>query len=155
MNNKAARHDALRDSLIRSREINISVIGRKSGRTISNPVWFVLDEDKLYLLLCGGQIHNGTKTCSRIPRFESAQAAWKLNLRSFLSLRHHGWYPWSKNSVTSMGRATSGNTTQSSTLPLSLRCRDGILFNCRAKLPLFPNIGQGGRHRCDKPTSRY
>jgi len=26
------------------------VIGRKSGRTISNPVWFVLDEDKLYLL---------------------------------------------------------------------------------------------------------
>ena len=50
MNNKAARNDVLRDSLIRSQEINISVIGRKSGRTISNPVWFVLDEDKLYLL---------------------------------------------------------------------------------------------------------
>src|SRR3979411_1754160 len=50
MNNKAARHDALRDSLIRSQEININVIGRKSGRTISNPIWFVLDEDKLYLL---------------------------------------------------------------------------------------------------------
>jgi deazaflavin-dependent oxidoreductase (nitroreductase family) len=32
------------------REIKISVTGRKSGRTISNPVWFVLDEDKLYLL---------------------------------------------------------------------------------------------------------
>ena len=26
------------------------MIGRKSGRIISNPVWFVLDEDKLYLL---------------------------------------------------------------------------------------------------------
>ena len=24
--------------------------GRKSGRTISNPVWFVFDEDKLFLL---------------------------------------------------------------------------------------------------------
>ena len=45
-----ARKDALKDRLSRSREINISVIGRKSGRTISNPVWFVLDEDKLYLL---------------------------------------------------------------------------------------------------------
>src|SRR5438309_4212352 len=50
MSNKPARNDALRDRLSRSREINISVIGRKSGRTISNPVWFVLDEDKLYLL---------------------------------------------------------------------------------------------------------
>jgi deazaflavin-dependent oxidoreductase (nitroreductase family) len=26
------------------------VTGRKSGRTISNPVWFVFDEDKLHLL---------------------------------------------------------------------------------------------------------
>jgi deazaflavin-dependent oxidoreductase (nitroreductase family) len=46
----AARKDALRDRLSRSREINITVIGRKSGRTISNPVWFVSDNDKLYLL---------------------------------------------------------------------------------------------------------
>src|SRR6266566_9802719 len=50
MSNKPARNDALRGRLSRSREINLSVIGRKSGRTISNPVWFVLDEDKLYLL---------------------------------------------------------------------------------------------------------
>src|SRR5258707_14175988 len=45
-----ARNDALKDRLSRYREINISVTGRKSGRTISIPVWFVLDEDKLYLL---------------------------------------------------------------------------------------------------------
>ncbi|HZQ24353.1 MAG TPA: nitroreductase/quinone reductase family protein [Terriglobales bacterium] len=44
-----AQNDALRDHLSRSREIHISVIGRKSGRTISNPVWFVFD-DELYLL---------------------------------------------------------------------------------------------------------
>jgi deazaflavin-dependent oxidoreductase (nitroreductase family) len=46
----AKRNDDLKDRLSRSREINISVIGRKSGRTISNPVWFVLDDDELYLL---------------------------------------------------------------------------------------------------------
>lgn len=50
MSIKPTRNDALKDRLARSREIKISVTGRKSGRTISNPVWFVLDEDKLYLL---------------------------------------------------------------------------------------------------------
>jgi deazaflavin-dependent oxidoreductase (nitroreductase family) len=50
MSNKPARNGALIDRLARSREINITVIGRKSGRTISNSVWFVLDGDRLYLL---------------------------------------------------------------------------------------------------------
>jgi deazaflavin-dependent oxidoreductase (nitroreductase family) len=45
----AATNDTLK-SLSRHREINLSVTGRKSGRTISQPVWFVLDEDKVYLL---------------------------------------------------------------------------------------------------------
>ena len=45
-----APKDALRDRLSRSSEINITVTGRKSGRAISNPIWFVLDENKLYLL---------------------------------------------------------------------------------------------------------
>ena len=43
-------NDALKDRLLRYREINLSVTGRKSGRTISRPVWFVLEEDKVYLL---------------------------------------------------------------------------------------------------------
>ena len=44
--------DALREKLSRSSEINITVIGRKSGLAISNPIWFVFDteKDKLYLL---------------------------------------------------------------------------------------------------------
>jgi deazaflavin-dependent oxidoreductase (nitroreductase family) len=42
--------NALKDRLSRFREINVSVTGRKSGRTISNPVWFVADGGKLYLL---------------------------------------------------------------------------------------------------------
>jgi len=46
----AKQNDDLRNRLSRYREINISVTGRKSGRTISNPVWFVFDDGKLYLL---------------------------------------------------------------------------------------------------------
>lgn len=46
----AARNAALKDRLSRFREITISVMGRNSGRTISIPVWFVLENEKLYLL---------------------------------------------------------------------------------------------------------
>jgi hypothetical protein len=45
-----AQSDALRDNLSRSSEINITVIGRKSGRSISIPIWFVSEEKKIYLL---------------------------------------------------------------------------------------------------------
>ena len=45
-----APNDALKDRLSQYREINLSVTGRKSGRTISQPVWFVYDDDKVYLL---------------------------------------------------------------------------------------------------------
>ncbi len=46
----AKQNDVMKDRLSRSSEINIAVTGRKSGRTISNPVWFVSDDEKLYLL---------------------------------------------------------------------------------------------------------
>jgi deazaflavin-dependent oxidoreductase (nitroreductase family) len=45
-----ARNDALKDRLSRDREIKITVTGRKSGKPISIPVWFVFEDDKLYLL---------------------------------------------------------------------------------------------------------
>jgi len=44
------RNNALQGRLARSQEITITVVGRKSGRSISNPVWFVWDEGNLYLL---------------------------------------------------------------------------------------------------------
>jgi hypothetical protein len=50
MSSKPTRNDALKDRLSRYREINITVTGRKSGRTISIPVWFALEYGKLYLL---------------------------------------------------------------------------------------------------------
>ena len=44
-------NDSLKDRLARYRQITITVIGRKSGRKISTPVWFVLEgSDTLYLL---------------------------------------------------------------------------------------------------------
>jgi deazaflavin-dependent oxidoreductase (nitroreductase family) len=39
-----------KDRLTRYLQIKLSVIGRKSGKTVSIPVWFVLDDEKLYLL---------------------------------------------------------------------------------------------------------
>jgi deazaflavin-dependent oxidoreductase (nitroreductase family) len=47
---RGASKDSLKDRLSRDREVKISVIGRKSGRTISIPVSFVLEGEKLYLL---------------------------------------------------------------------------------------------------------
>jgi deazaflavin-dependent oxidoreductase (nitroreductase family) len=50
MSNKPKRNDALEARLSRDREITITVSGRKSGRTISLPIWFAWDDGKLYLL---------------------------------------------------------------------------------------------------------
>jgi len=46
----AKRNDALEGRFSRDREITITVTGRKSGRTISLPIWFVWNDGKLYLL---------------------------------------------------------------------------------------------------------
>lgn len=45
-----AQNDALKERLTRYRELKVTVTGRTSGRSISIPVWFVLDGDNLYLL---------------------------------------------------------------------------------------------------------
>ena len=50
MSNKPTKNDSLQDRLSRYREITITVTGRKSGRAISNPIWFVFEDGKLNLL---------------------------------------------------------------------------------------------------------
>jgi len=40
----------LKDRLSRYKQIKITVTGRKSGRSISIPAWFVFEDDTLYLL---------------------------------------------------------------------------------------------------------
>jgi deazaflavin-dependent oxidoreductase (nitroreductase family) len=44
------QNDNLKNQLSRSQEITITVTGRKSERAISLPIWFVWNDDKLYLL---------------------------------------------------------------------------------------------------------
>jgi deazaflavin-dependent oxidoreductase (nitroreductase family) len=58
----------LKERLDRHRQIKISVIGRKSGRTISIPVWFVLEGEKLYLLPVRGSDTQWYKNVSENPQ---------------------------------------------------------------------------------------
>jgi len=62
-----ARKDDLKDLLSRHQEINLTVTGRKSGRAITNPVWFVLDHDKLYLLPVSGSDTQWYKNALKNP----------------------------------------------------------------------------------------
>ena len=62
------QNDALKDRLSRYREINITVTGRKSGRAISIPVWFALEDDKLYLLPVQGSDTQWYKNVLKNPR---------------------------------------------------------------------------------------
>lgn len=75
------KNDSLKNALSHATEINISVTGRKSGKTISNPVWFAADEDKLYLLPVKGSdtqwYKNALKNSSIKVRAGSAEAELK------------------------------------------------------------------------------
>jgi len=77
-----ARNDALKDRLSRYREINITVTGRKSGRAISIPVWFVLEDDKLYLLPVQGSDTQWYKNVLKNPsiRIDARGAEAEFNV---------------------------------------------------------------------------
>jgi len=47
---KPTSNETLKDNLSRSSEITITVTGRKSGRSVSIPVWFVWHDGELDLL---------------------------------------------------------------------------------------------------------
>jgi len=59
--------NALKERLARYRQIKISVIGRKSGRKISMPVWFVMEGEKLYLLPVQGSDTQWYKNVRKNP----------------------------------------------------------------------------------------
>lgn len=67
MSKKTGSNNTLKAHLSRSNEINISVTGRKSGRAISNPVWFVLEGDGLYLLPVKGSETQWYKNVRKNP----------------------------------------------------------------------------------------
>ena len=64
----ALQKHPLKDHLARSKEITISVTGRKSGRTISIPIWFVFEDDKLYLLPVQGSETQWYKNVLKNPK---------------------------------------------------------------------------------------
>jgi hypothetical protein len=58
----------LKERLARYQQIQLSVTGRTSGRTISRPVWFVLEKDTLYLLPVAGSDTQWYKNVLHNPR---------------------------------------------------------------------------------------
>jgi len=77
-----APNDALKNRLSRSREITITVTGRKSGRTISIPVWFVLDDDKLYLLPVNGSDTQWYKNVLKNPSIRIDAGGVEANFKA-------------------------------------------------------------------------
>lgn len=71
----------IRDELSRANEITITVTGRKSGSAHSNPVWFVLEGNKLYLLPVKGSDTEWYKNLLTTPliRVKSGEAEAELN----------------------------------------------------------------------------
>ena len=66
----ATQNNSLERQLSKSSEINITVTGRKSGRTISNPIWFALDDGKLYLLPVKGSDTQWYKNVLKNPSIQ-------------------------------------------------------------------------------------
>jgi deazaflavin-dependent oxidoreductase (nitroreductase family) len=62
------RKNLLKDHLSRYREITITVTGRKSGKPISIPVWFVFENNTLYLLPVKGSDTQWYKNVLRNPK---------------------------------------------------------------------------------------
>ena len=68
--------------LARSQEIKLTVIGRKSGKTISNPVWFVVDGDQLYLLPVKGSDTQWYKNVLKNPKIRIDADGTKTELKA-------------------------------------------------------------------------
>jgi deazaflavin-dependent oxidoreductase (nitroreductase family) len=65
-----AHEESLKDRLSRYREIKITVTGRKSGRPITVPVWFVAEDDKLYLVPVQGSDTQWYKNVLKNPKIK-------------------------------------------------------------------------------------
>ena len=78
----SSKKNDLRDRLARYREIKISVTGRKSGKTISNPVWSVLEGENLYLLPVRGSDTQWYKNVLKNPAIRIDARGAEAELRA-------------------------------------------------------------------------
>ena len=76
--------EQLKKRLARTRQIKISVTGRKSGTTITLPVWFVLEKDKLYLLPVYGSDTQWFKNLKKNRSLGIATGALEANFKPTL-----------------------------------------------------------------------
>lgn len=79
---KKSTTDSLKDRLARSREIKITVTGRKSGRKISNPIWFVLDGQNLHLLPVQGSDTQWYKNVLKNPTIQNEAGGTKAEFKA-------------------------------------------------------------------------
>ena len=80
----SARKGILKDALSQTREITISVTGRKSGRKISIPVWFVIEDNTLYLLPVQGSDTQWYKNALNNPLIGIAAQGAAAELKAVL-----------------------------------------------------------------------
>lgn len=71
-------NEEFKKALDASREIELTVTGRTSGREISNPVWFVRDGETLYLVPVNGSDADWYKNALRTPTIRLAAGETQL-----------------------------------------------------------------------------
>ncbi|MER5334430.1 nitroreductase/quinone reductase family protein [Micromonospora sp. NPDC002717] len=64
--------NVIRDALQGVQEVEITVTGRKTGRQISHPVWFVQEEDSVFLVPITGSDSDWYKNVRRTPFIQVA-----------------------------------------------------------------------------------
>jgi deazaflavin-dependent oxidoreductase (nitroreductase family) len=71
--------EEFKKALEASREIELTVTGRTSGREISNPVWFVRDGEKMYLVPVKGSDSDWYKNVLKTPTIRLAAEGAQLD----------------------------------------------------------------------------
>jgi deazaflavin-dependent oxidoreductase (nitroreductase family) len=75
-------NEAFTQALDSTQEIELTVTGRKSGREISIPVWFVRDGDKLYLVPVRGTDSDWYKNVLQEPTIRLSAGGARLTARA-------------------------------------------------------------------------
>jgi len=79
---KKPQKETLKSRLLRAREIELTVTGRKSGRRVTIPVWFVLEEEKLYLVPVSGSDTQWYKNVLKNPSIQVEAGGQKAELKA-------------------------------------------------------------------------
>jgi len=69
-------------NLVSTREVEITVTGRKSGRSISTPVWFIHEAEKLYLVPVKGSDSSWYKNVIAKPTMQISAKGRKITVKA-------------------------------------------------------------------------